>query len=215
MPPLPIETNINNHKYFMLTQHENEDQIMKTTLALLLLLAIFTNTFAADYELDKGTVEISGELTFTSQSGDLYEYKGKGITTFSLNPQFMFFIAPNLALGGVLGYNDSRQGDFSMITLSAGPGMAFYFGDRDKKVWPFLSGSFILKSFSYGYGDAPTTNGTTLHFAGGLAHKLVDHFILKTGLYYNIDSEKGDWNDAKKESGNVFGIMMAFSGFIY
>jgi len=185
---------------------------MKIIIVLFSLILVTNTVIAAEYELDKGAVEIGGELSFSSQSGALYEYDGEGITTFSLSPQFMFFVAPKFALGGVLNYNSSIRGDFSNVTLSVGPGMSYYFGDRDKKMWPFIAGSFIFESFSY--GDR-TINGTTLHFAGGLAHKLVDHFVLKTGLYYDIVSEKGDWSGPERRSGKVFGFMMAFSGFIY
>ena len=66
-----------------------------------------------------------------------------------------------------------------------------------------------------GETDETTISGTTIHFAGGIAHKVVDHFILKGGIFYDIDSQKGDWEDAESESGSKFGILIGFTGFIY
>ena len=188
---------------------------MKTMAILFSLLLVAATSFAADWELDKGAVELGGSIMFSSASGDLYEYDGDGLTTFGIMPEVQYFIAPTFSLGGMISFLSLSQGDYSVSTFGIGPALYKYFGNSDGKTWPFVGAAFMFQSTSMSNGDDEKITGTTIHFTGGIAHKLVDHYILKAGLYFDMDSMKGDWDDAESESGSVFGLSVGFAGFVY
>ena len=59
-------------------------------------------------------------------------------------------------------------------------------------------------------------NQLPFSYIGGVTFKIVDHFAIKTNLFYDFDSlRRGGWSDSNGVSGNVFGIRFGFSGFIY
>lgn len=62
-----------------------------------------------------------------------------------------------------------------------------------------------------------TNTGTTIHLEVGIANILVDHFIIKSSLFYEIENQEqeGDWYTTESQPGNTFGITIGFAGIIY
>ena len=89
------------------------------------------------------------------------------------------------------------------------------FSTSDGNMWLFVGAEFPYTSTSTSIGSDATISVTIIPLTGGIAHKLVDHYILKGGLYFDMDSAKGDWDDAESESGSVFGLYIGFAGFVY
>ncbi len=182
------------------------------------ILIIPVLVFAADFEIDKGAVAIGGDGTFASFGGELYEdFEGAGITYFSIEPSVQYFVMPGLALGGDFVYRLTTQGKASTSGFGFGPIIQYYFQTANELVYPTLAAgfSFAIDSFDSGYGTDSRISVTKFRLMGGAMFKLVDHFGIEAGFFYDIDSQKGDWAGAKSESGSIFGVAVGFKGFLY
>lgn len=190
---------------------------MKKTLCLVFLL-VPALIYAADFEVDKGAVSIGGSAAFASYGGDLYkDAEDNSLTYFSIEPEVQYFVIPGLGIGGSAGFTSQSQGDFSMTVLSIGPSVQYYFLTESELIYPSIGGMFHYQSESidFGGGMDSSADGTKFRFFAGAMFKLVDHFGLEAGLFYDMDSQKGDWDGAESESGSVFGVRIGFKGFIY
>jgi hypothetical protein len=97
---------------------------------LLMGLSVFGQT-------EKGTIMTGGQLGLNTNRGG---------SSFRLNPQFGFFPADNLALGGELNLDFSKQGSVRSNEFGIGPFARYYFGKAQTK--PFVVGSFNFLSSS-------------------------------------------------------------------
>jgi hypothetical protein len=183
---------------------------------LFLILFVPAMVFAAVWELDKGAVELGGTAEFVSMSGDAYETAdGDGITRFGINPEIGYFVIPNLEFGLMLEYASETQGDAKLNSFGLGPFAGYYFLDESSTVNPYLGAAFIFGSTTWdlGSGDSTTTT-TAFMFMGGALYRLVDHYGIRTAVFYRMDSfDNSDWDESL--SGGIFGIQIGFSGFIY
>ena len=183
---------------------------------LLLVLIIPVMVFAADWELDKGAVELGGTAEFVSMSGDAYENEeGDGYTRFGINPEIGYFVIPHLEIGLMLEYANETLGDYKLNAFGLGPFAGYYFLDEFSTVNPYLGAAFIYGSVSVdqGEGDATTTT-TGFMFTGGALYRLVDHYGIRTAVFYRMDNlDNDDWDESL--SGGIFGIQIGFAGFIY
>ncbi len=186
---------------------------MRKLLLVLCLLIAANAAPAAEYELDKGAVEIGGEFTFSSSSGDLYEdNSGNPFYNTHISPYCYYMIGSGFGFGGVIQYSESSQGDFSYSSTMLGPTAIFYIGNDSSEVWPFLSAAVLLTSWTYennSWGSSNSTNsGNTVHISGGLALRLVDHIVFRAKLYLDLDK-------IEKRSGRETGINFGLAGIIY
>jgi len=192
---------------------------MKKSAVLALLLMLPVLALAAEYEMDKGAIEVGGTASFMSAGGDLYEIGDDGQTEFQISPMAHYFVIPNLGIGGTLSFSNWSQGDATQSTFGIGPSLQYYFGNAESRMYPFLGAAFMYTTSTYNDGtpgaEDLTVNGTTIEFLGGAALILADHFAVKGGLFYDIDSRKVDVEGAESVSGSVFGIQIGFSGYIY
>lgn len=135
-----------------------------------------------------------------------------------IQPIAQYFIMPGLGIGGTIAYDSYSLGDASVTGFGIGPMISYYFVMGEKKIFPFLSGAFTYSTLT----DDDGTNKvkytmTTIEFMGGAFFKLADHYGIKGGLFFDMDSGKFDlpapYDESK--SGSKFGVAIGFSGFVY
>jgi hypothetical protein len=189
---------------------------MKFLCILPILFIVSRISFAADWELEKGSTGIGGSFTYNSKSGDLYEdSRGEGHTIATLATNYQYFFSTMFSMGGNFMFSSFSRGNYTSRTVSIGPAVTYYFGDRTSKNWPFIGASFLAETVSWdddSWNENNSYKNTTIQMSAGMMFKLVDHYGIRGGLFYNIDQSEFD-NEAEK--GNVFGLRFGFSGFIY
>lgn len=171
----------------------------------------------AEWELDKGAVELGGGIAFSHMSGSLYEDEhGNGLTYFAFSPEIRYFLSPGIGVGGRIGIANLSQGDLELNELNLGPVASYYFADESRSYWPFVSlGVFYTNSsFDDGY-DSATVSGLKVHMAVGGAVVLPGNAALKLGVFLDADRGRGDWRGAKVESGYTAGVAVGFAGFLF
>ncbi len=190
---------------------------MNRTLFLLFAVTLFLTgeTFAQDYAIDKGSFILGGSANFTSQGGDLYEADDERLTSIGLNPLLLYFVLPGFGIGGDLLINRVSQGDFSQTSLAVGPTIAYFFGNSESKVFPFVSASPLFSSTSVDVGDEDIS-GSGFGFSGeaGAAFMLARNVAITGGVFYlyeKIDIDEFD----ESLNGNTVGVALGITAFIY
>ena len=190
---------------------------MKRLLVLTLLLVVFASTsYAAENPVDKGSIILSGSVYFSNLSGDLYEVDGDALTMISADPNFGYFVVPNVMIGATMEFSNTSQGDESMSVLGAGP-MVGYFFDMTKaevkgSIYPYIIGFFTYRSVS---DDAWDEDVSVTTFGGkiGMDYMLSDGVALNTGVKFTSVSSK--YGDEDSVSGTEIWVGAGVSVFIY
>ena len=101
---------------------------------------------------DRGSKILGGTAGVERTSSD-----GSDSFSFSVQPQFLFFVQNRLALGGEigLGYFDHENGNTT--TWSIGPAARLYFGPSNAKTLPYIGASFQVAT-SNTSSDAPVSS---------------------------------------------------------
>jgi len=168
---------------------------MKKLIIALFMLFSSAATYA---QFNKGRMLVGGQLSLTSVPNS--EYKG---TTFSLSPQFGYFVINNFAVGAGINYNvqkntSDNSTDYFSTSLQFQPFVRYY----------FKPGIFIHGSYGIGAGKAKTTsyessyniyNWTT---SAGYAIFLNDHVAIEPMLGYSWYTVNDKGTDGEKSSGS-------------
>ena len=158
------------------------------------------------YTVDQGSILLGGTAGFSSQGGDIIG--NDRLTTITINPSLLYFVAPNVGIGGTINLlNMSHSGNSSTL-FGIGPKVAYYFGDQNKTTFPFIAGSFIYNSASDSYTE------TDFQFSGGFTSMLNKYVGITGEAFYMIESRKSEGSD-KTYSGNTFGIQLGIAVFIF
>ncbi len=185
--------------------------IMKKLLITTIILLMAVGSYAADYATDEGSMMLGGVIGFSAASGDLYI---DDQSTIIFMPSISYFIIPGLAIGPILNIISESEGDSSLTTLGLGLKGAYYIGDQDSSVYPYLGIAFTYNSISMDDGTNETKmTGISIMPAGGIAIMLCDKISLNVELGYSIDSRGADEGDSV--SGGVFQLLMGVSGYIF
>lgn len=170
---------------------------MKRILALTAgMLLVATLAFAK--EIDTGTIELSGSSNgfFTSSWGG-----GSTVTALNLGVEGLYYLMPNLGVGGLLGYT-LLGGDADESMFQVGP-EAIYNISIDEAV-----NAYVGVNVGYLWVDNGPTNDNGL-FAGagaGIKYFFTDAASLNCGLSYSHFF--GDFED------NSFGVNLGLSIFL-
>lgn len=167
---------------------------MKKLLIVLLMLATSAATYA---QFNKGRMLVGGQLSLTSTPNS--EFKG---TSFSLTPQFGYFVINNLAVGAGLNFNvqknKSDNSSFSSTSLQFQPFARYYFNP----------GIFVHGSYGIGAGKAEFTSDESSYniynwnTSVGYAIFLNDHVAIEPMLGYNWYTLNDKGTDGTKTSGS-------------
>ena len=159
-----------------------------------------------EFATDKGSMMIGGSASFQSSGGDV---RGDDrLSVITLDTKIMHFIAQNLGIGGSVQFINQSQGDESLTYIMIGPTVAYYFGAADKKILPFVRGTFLYGNLSDEYSE------TIIKFGAGFTYMISTAIGLTSEAYYQLENYSPD-GGGDSVSGNTFGIELGISAFIY
>jgi len=180
-------------------------KIMIAMLALLIMLPAYS--FAQKgYAIDKGVIVIDGMASYVSAGGDLYG--DDRVSVIALNPSLGYFIMPHLAMGVNFGFQKTSHGDDSDTKFAVGPSVAYFMGDANSTVYPFVAGTFLYSS------DDDHHKQTDIKLKGGAAFMIAKNVAITGGAFYMIQSRTPEGAD-DSVSGNVFGVEFGVGIFVY
>ena len=177
-------------------------------LIIYLLVVIPMLVFAqSNYPIDEGSIILGGTISFQSLGGE--DLRGDDrISIFSINPQFFYFLAPNISIGGIINYQSVSRGDYSDSVIGIGPTIAYFIGDENNKTYPFMGISYIYTSDE----DSFTKNDVRL--MGGFAQMIAKNVAINGDVFYLIESQIPE-DDDDSASGNTFGVEFGVTVFIF
>ena len=185
----------------------------KTMMAVLALFIMLPALVFAQkgYAIDKGVMIIDGSAGYFSAGGDLFESDGDGrITSLYINPHLDYFIVPHVAIGAAFNFGKWSHGDHSTTEYGVGPTAAFFLGNPNSKIYPFIRGSFFYDITS----NDLDYKRTIIRFSGGAAFMVAKNVAITGGAFYTIESNKEEGAD-ESVSGNIFGITFGIAAFVY
>jgi len=195
--------------------------IMVAVLSFLLSTALL----AQEYVVDKGVIHFSGTVSFESRGGDLYEVydddlRERRVSIYSINPSFLYFVMPNLSIGGEFLYDRLSTTDESLSIFGLGPRAAYYFGEEDRGSYPYMGASFLFAKI--GEDGTITVNrnfypeGTLIRITpfAGVVFMVSKNVGVSVEVYAKIDSFKAKGGD-KSYKGDIFGLRFGIAGFIF
>jgi outer membrane protein len=182
----------------------------KTTI---LLFAIFA-TFGAYAQYNQGRMLVGGSLGFSTQT-EKSKYDGNtqtdgNWTSFSLEPQFGYFVIDNLAVGATLDFGLSKwndevdsDDDVSSTSIEFTPTVRYYLPQNI-----FFQGQvgFGAAKYKYGSGTVDEEKYNTLSFAlaAGYAYFLTDNVAVEPMIGYGSYREKDKDSDVKNINNGLF-----------
>ncbi len=199
-------------------------------LVTLVLFFLAAELHAQRYAFDEGSIRLAVSLNYANYGGELYQpnltarIESDRITEFAIRPSISYFLFERLALGIDLTYATIAQNDknnlvtlFSRTTWSAGPSIAYFFGERRSPIFPFISASYAYQSSSeqeFEPSRDVRTTGTTFRASGGMAIMFGKQASLNIEGFYRVDQRKNQRTN-RNASGNVFGLEVGASLFIF
>lgn len=162
----------------------------------------------------KGQIAISSDAALTIQRRTISGAPG-GTTSIQLAPAADYFVAPNLSLGGFVGFDYTTSGDNSSSRFSIGPRIGYNIPFSDLvSFWPKLGFSFASTSSTIAVTTGPTTTSTTtsstafaLNLYAPVMFHPVRHFFAGFGPFLDTDLS----GDAKA---TVFGAKLTIGGWM-
>jgi hypothetical protein len=160
----------------------------------------------------KGAWLISGGVSFSQQSGDLYENgAGDGITNIAILPNAGFFVMPGLLIGASVVFDKSSQGDDSQSLTGFGPMVSYYF-DGGGSMIPYVGGRYeIGKLKSEGNGFSSEQDGTRMVLGGGILLRR-GHLGIAIELGYIMETVDVNGTDV---DGNTLAIGVGLVGLLH
>ncbi|MFC2152427.1 outer membrane beta-barrel protein [Bacteroidota bacterium] len=190
----------------------------KIIIFILFSLIAYSSVKAQAYfATDRGSLELGGNIYLLSGGGEAFEdADGNRTFRFNLNPEFMIFVVPSLAVGAELQLSFYSSGDYSNNTVGIGPALTYYIaGHRDQKLYPYVGVSYLFTSYSYNYSSSDSggdSRNTITTPKLGLLVMLSDAVAMNAE--FNYRSYNFDIGDSP-ESGNELYIGIGIKAFIF
>lgn len=181
---------------------------MKKQLLLgLVILAFAVTATAQENPIDKGSWFLGGHVFFISQGGDLYKVGDESPTTFSLAPEFGYFISPGLFIGAMVDYTQFKIGERKNTDIGVGPIVGYYFNldkartDVKGSIYPYIKAFFNYMSIKEEDGvDEEKWTGTQIGGMAGINFLLSEAVALDLGVMFSADNAKPEVNGVEGES---------------
>lgn len=180
-------------------------------ISVILFLSV---SILAQSPIAKGTINLNGSLSFSSQS---YEEGNDNRNILTLNPQIGYFFFDNISFGLLLSYNRISLGSFSNTNWGIGPSIRYYF--EVEKVKPFVSIGYLYTETLNSSND-DKWKGNQFSFTGGIDYFITNNVALESSISYSINNDKlpesykGLYNSLDQKS-NTFQVGVGINFFIY
>ncbi len=161
-------------------------------IALLLVMLMATGTFAQESPIEPGSMIIGGNITYMTQGGDLYEYRGERSTTVTINPSIGRFVSEGVMVGGRLTVEHYSVGSYDYTNIGIGPMFGIYTDvisskdDTKGSLYAYFKGSVLYMSYD------SDVKGINLSGNLGLNYMLSDAVALDCGVLVGWDRVQHD-----------------------
>jgi Outer membrane protein beta-barrel domain len=188
--------------------------VLLVTLALVLAVPLLSAQ--PQWALDKGSIAIGGNMSYSVAGGMVQGFNDK--TSAEITPYFYFFTSPNIGVGGdIYLSSSSRKDGESSTTLGIGPSVLLAFADSSYAWYPYLQMGllFATASESSPYvesGNTKSGSGYALELAGGATYKVGRHVGITVLAYYQAQRITVD---GEVNTGKLYGLRVGITGFIF
>jgi hypothetical protein len=162
--------------------------------------------------VSSGSVMVSGLISFTNSSGNLYTYDGQSLTSFTLTPNLVFFAAKSFGIGFDFSLTALSQGGSSATSIAIGPKILFMGGEPNASSYFFAGMGMNYMNISQSGYYGSEINGTRIKFSLGVVPTTGQHlgFPIEVGILLdNLGTS------SYHESGLVLFIGTGLAGFIF
>lgn len=179
--------------------------------ALVGLLVAYAPAEAQAFAIDRGSLLIDGQASFTSTGQEVNGVeRDDRFTTLSISPGVQYFVTRGLALGGDVLVARSSLGDDGFWTYGIGPAATYFFGAAERTWYPYLGASLSFIKQSSDDDDDTSTFG--YRGAAGAAFMVARNVGISTELFYNVTN----WELGSSEGEtDQFGLGVGISVFVY
>ncbi len=192
-------------------------KILSLCLAAMLVIAI--GAVAQDSPVDKGSFMLSGQASYTSLGGDLFEdYAGNSINLIAINPGIGYFASPGLMIGGDFSILHASWGDdIDASLIGFGPKLAYFFNASQNRTEQ--KGAFYpyIEAFGQYYSVSLMDEDATAFMYGGrvgFMSMITNSVAIDAGVTFSGLSFKPDGFD-ESISGNILSVGVGFSQFVW
>jgi len=168
---------------------------------------------AQEFPTDKGCWALDGSVSFTSQSGDLFDpYSVGSDKIFTFSPEALYFVSPGLAIGGAVNYIHESYGGSSARATGIGPALKYYFSQPDPanikgSFLPYIGVAFLYTSLE---------GGNLTSFGGSLGGSYMLSGAMALDLSLSVASHSANPDGPGDSiSGTQVVVGVGVGGFIY
>lgn len=172
------------------------------TVALLLPVCCFAQ---AQYAIDQGSFIVGGSAEVSgTKYGSIFD-AGSDTSIISFYPSLLYFVVPNLAIGGAGFYGSEDNGMTTSSSFGIGPAIAYYFGDQTSKIYPFIGASWIFFSDD-------NHNWYLIQANGGVAIMIAQNVAITCEAFYQAETMD---TDLSGDMSNTIGLRAGISAFVF
>ncbi|MCX7785754.1 MAG: hypothetical protein N2201_05975 [candidate division WOR-3 bacterium] len=169
--------------------------------------------------ISKGNIMISGLISFTNTSGNLYSYDGSSISSFTFAPNFVFFAAKSFGIGFDISLTSASTAGSTALQSAFGPKALVMVG-VPKGLFYFYTGiginymisSVSIEDYLEDYYYRNTIDGMRIKFAVGVMPVVNQNLgvPIEAGIYFDNLSD-----ETLSESGTVLVFGVGLVGFLF
>ncbi|MEE9442032.1 MAG: hypothetical protein V3V99_05125 [candidate division Zixibacteria bacterium] len=188
----------------------------KVMIMLGVVFFIMTGLSFGETPLEKGNAILGGQFYVFSQSGDLYEDDGDGMTTIILNPSLGFFVSDGFMMGANFDLVSLSQSGDTYTEFRIGPKIGYYLNTNQERVdvkgavYPYISGFFNFGQIDFG-GNG---NINITEFGAQVGMILMISDAVGADLGFRVSSDKWSW-DEYSDSGTTIIFGVGITSFLY
>jgi hypothetical protein len=175
--------------------------------------------FAQNFPIDKGSLNVGGDIRISSSGGKLYEDDGDRFTTAEIKPYFGYFFIKQLSLGTKILMKRSAQRNICQTAWGIGPTIKYFFGDTSPKritqgtIYFFLEAGIFYNQYITENKTEDSINSGLMFSPGlGICYMLTNSVGLISGLSFQIERMN---SDGKLLYGNTLEFVCGFTSFFY
>jgi hypothetical protein len=184
----------------------------------LLAVALSVSSLAAQKSpIGKDTWIVGGGAALVSSHVD----GGSDITSFSVAPNILRFVAPHVAIGGLVALGYQNNTTSSGWSYGIGPAVRYYFGEESAKTFPFIAASFTpqwqkltLKNPANGQSADVDNRFTTVDASVGITQMLATHVGVTGEAFYAHRSFTVTQFSATQKQRDI-GLRVGFTAFVF
>lgn len=187
------------------------------------------------FTTDKNSWIVSGAMSFSKQSGELYEDKeGKPTLLAVLSNSTNYFIVKGLFSGIGINYSYQKTGDYFIKSFGIGPNIGYMYGNKESILYPFVSigmrftnsssnqppTSYLwsgpLQNFDPYYASESDFSGKSYLGSTGMIIPIRKNIGISLEITYSLNYLSDNKRDYENETkGNILSFSVGIAGLIF